>query len=326
MIRFISLQTEELQMIIDSPYAKAKEWLKKNNYPFTDYFTLTKSDYSFENGGHYGVEIPVINSFQSLKKTIYWLEHHDVYCDRFNETKGTFLLPRNEIKDMLSLCHEKNVGITFSLSPRPEYEPKAAFYRTAFGLEQGRQINSNEAIAYAIEEAITLSELGCRGLIVYDIGLLNVLYEMRQTGHLPKDLLFKASSHCMVSNPLIAKVFQTHGADSVTMIHDVSLPVLQETRKLCPSLLLDISVDSYADKGGFIRFAEIANLIQVASPIMLKLGASAQCNPYDEINEANIKLRASRVMVALEHVKNMIPDAKRINLDNKFRCIPSMNV
>lgn len=313
-------------MEMNSTSLRAKKWLHDNNYPFTDYAPFNKSAHSFENEGLYGVEIPVINSFDTLNKTIYWLEHYQVRCDRFNETKGTWLLSKNELKDMLSLCYEKKIGITFSLSPRPEYDPKAAFYRTSFGLEQGRQINNHDAFSYAIEEAIELAELGCRGLIVYDIGLLYILSKMRSEGVLPKDLLFKISSHCMITNPFIAKIFHLHGADSVTMVHDVSLSVLQESRKLCPGLLLDVSIDAYHDKGGFIRYAELSQIVQLASPVILKLGASAQGNPYDTITDDTIKLRAYRAMIGLEHLKKALPEAKQINIDNKFRCVPIKNL
>lgn len=302
---------------------RGKKWLRQNGFPFTDHLPLIKSKYAFENGALFGIEIPVVNSFEILEKTIYWLDHYGLHCDRFNETKGSFLLSDNEIKKMLSLCSERQIGITFSLSPRPEYDIKASFYRSNFGMEQCRRLNNNDAIAYSIEEALRLADLGCRGLVIYDIGVLSLLYEMRNQGALPVDMIFKASSHCMATNPLIAKILHLHGADSITVVHDASLVVLQEMRRLCPALVLDVPIDVYSDKGGYIRFNDIADIVQVAAPVILKLGASAQNNPYDPVNDAIIKARVQRAVVAIEHLNRVLNDITFLNVSNRHRCLPS---
>lgn len=302
----------------------AKTWLKSNNFPYTDYLTPTASPHRFADGSSYGIEIPVINSLEILEKTLHWLKKYKLDCNRFNETKGTFLLPDDEIKNMLALCAENNIGITFSLSPRPEYDVNASFYRSSFGKEQCRRVNNNNAIAFAVEEAMRLTELGCRGLIVYDIGILNILNIMRHQGKLPKDTKFKASSHCMASNPMIAKILHENGADSVTMLHDLQLSVLQETRRVNPQLIQDVPIDVYSDKGGFIRFTEIAEIVQVCAPVILKLGASAQNNPYDSISEHTIKTRVQRAAVAIEHLKRTLPEAKQLSSVEGFSCLPKI--
>lgn len=249
--------------------------------PFSDSTPLHKSTQTFENGGLYGIEIPVINSLEILEKTVQSLEKDNVICNRFNETKGAFLLPDSEILAMLEICREKQIGMVFSLGPRPEYDIKASFYRSKFGLEQCRRLNNIDAIAASLEEALRLAALGCRGLIVYDMGVLYLLNEMRKQKKLPNNMMFKASSHCMTTNPFIAKILHDNGADSVTVVHDASLVVLQEMRQIAPDLLLDVPIDVYGDKGGYIRYNELAEIVQIGAPVMLKLGASAQNNPYD---------------------------------------------
>lgn len=286
--------------------SRAKKWLANKNYPFSDIVPLETSRERFENQAWFGVEMPVINSLKVLEATIHWLEHYGVSCSRFNETKGSFLLPDAEIKAMLALCEEKGIGITFALSPRPEYDINAAFYRSKFGMEQCRRLNNNEAIAASLEEAIRLADLGCRGIIVYDIAVLSLLSEMRKEGLLPKDIWFKASSHCMATSPFVAKLLQAQGADSITVIHDTSLSMLQAMRKICPGLVLDVPIDTYADKGGFIRYNELAEIIQIGSPVFLKIGASAQNNPYDVVGDATVKTRVKRLAAAVDHIKRVL--------------------
>ncbi|MFT3742201.1 MAG: U32 family peptidase [Gammaproteobacteria bacterium] len=222
---------------------------------------------------------------------------------------------------MLQLCFEKKIGMLFALSPRPEYDVKSSFYRSEFGLEQGRRINNNKAISDSIEEAIRLAELGCRGIIVYDIGVLRILSKMRTEGVLPSTLKFKASSHCMAANPMIAKILQENGADSITTIHDASLATLQEMRRICPGLILDVPTDVYAAKGGYIRFNELAEIVQIASPVMLKMGASAQNHPYDMVSDEIIHSRVKRIMVGLQHLNRIISQNQQMGNSCNMKCL-----
>lgn len=303
----------------------AKQWLKMHGYPYTDQAPLQRSHQSFANNGLYGIEVPVVNSMEMLESAIKWLNYFDISCNRFNETKGSFLLSNSEISEMLALCHEMKVGMIFALSPRPEYDTKSSFYRSKFGLEQARCINNLDAISYSIDEAMRLAELGCRGLVVYDIGVLSILSEMRKMGNLPADMYFKASSHCMASNPMIVKIIHDLGADSVTTIHDASLVVLQEMRRICPSVILDVPIDVYSDKGGYLRFNEISEIVQCASPVMLKIGASAQKNPYDIVSDEVMKQRIHRVKIGVEHLDRAFGSkVPRLNFQDRSCCLPAI--
>ncbi len=301
----------------------ATKWLQDNQYPSSDNIKIEESKQSFDNGATYGIEIPVINSFSVLKKTISSLSDYNLQCDRFNETKGVFLLSDSEISDMLALCRESNIGITFSLSARPEYDVSSSFYKSAFGMEQCRKLNNMRSISATLDEACRLATLGCRGLIVYDIGVLSLLNQMRTDGLLPSDMYFKASSHCMATNPFITQLLFQQGANSVTTVHDASISILQQTRKLCGNNhILDIPIDVYADKGGFIRFNEIADIILTSSPCILKLGASAQKNPYNHVGDDIVKERVRRAALAHEHLVRQLGDDIKKPIPDYHKCLP----
>lgn len=213
--------------------------------------------------------------------------------------------------------------MVFSTGPRPEYDRKSSFYRSDFGLEQGRRLNNNDAIAYTIEEVFKLTELGCRGIVVYDIGVLTILKDLRAKKVIPSDVLFIASTHCMVTNPLIASVYANNGADQLVVLHDVGLPVLQEMRRLLPSsVLLCLPIDVYSAKGGFIHYCEIPEIVQIASPILLKLGASAQQHPYEEVNDNVVKKRIERILVGLQCLHHSNLAISEISENSKYWCVP----
>ena len=167
-----------------------------------------------------------------------------------------------------------------------------------------------------------LVDLGCRGINVYDIGVLRVLARLRAQGLIPSDVMFKTSSHCMPTNPMLAQIFKENGADSITTAHDLGLPVLQEMRRLAPGLVLDIPTDVYKSKGGFVRFYELAELVQTTAPMFLKMGASAQGHPYEAVKESTIAERVRRVAVGLEHLERNLTVKSRISASSQLRCVP----
>jgi hypothetical protein len=304
--------------------SRAVKWLKERELPYSDGLEIVESTSEFDGGGVYGVEIPAINTFDNLSLAVRLLKERDVYCTRFNETHGSHLLTDSELIEMLALCKEEGYGLVVGLGPRPEYDVKASFYRTKFGLEQGRQLNNNDAIAQSVEEAMRLSELGCTGFVVYDIGLLSILKRMRSEGAINAKMMFKTSSHCMASNSMISKNFADLGADSITTMHDLGLPVIAEMRKQNPDLVLDIPTDVYASKGGFIRFYELADFVAAGAPIFLKMGASVQGDPYDKIGSDLIRARISRVATGQEMLKRFKPDLPRITKASRHVCLPSL--
>ncbi|MFF5019989.1 hypothetical protein [Streptomyces sp. NPDC001165] len=302
--------------------SRARDWLRGQDLPYSDEIELHPSGLEFEGGGHYGVEVPVVNNFKVLELTLAGLQEQGVPVTRFNETLGAFLLSDSEIRDMLDLCHENGVGMVFALGPRPEYDRKAAFYRGGFGASQGRRVNNNDALAVSAEEAIRLTEMGCRGLISYDLGVIRMLSDMRAAGVLPDDLVIKSSSHCIVSNPFTAKVYAENGANSVTTTHDLGLTVLQEIRKAAPDLLIDVPIDVYGTKGGFLRFYEVPELVQICAPMMLKMGASAQSHPHDPVGPETVRARVQRIALGLAALAKSGFDAQYINEKSPHRCLP----
>jgi hypothetical protein len=299
-------------------------WLETKGYPTVDDRPPTISEASFSTGGHYGVEVPVINSMACLEATLEAIRAAKIRVTRFNETVGAFLLSDGEILEMLAACREANIGITMSLGPRPEYDVRASFYRSEFGLEQGRRLNNNDAIRVCCDEAIRLAELGARGLIAYDLGVITVLAEMRADGLLPADLTIKASSHCMVTNQYIARVHAQAGADSVTTVHDLSAVMLGDIRAINPGLCLDVPTDAYKSKGGYIRFHELAGILVAAAPVILKMGASAQGHPYDSIGNTTYAKRIDRVARGLEVLDQTLSGHEMVGAEDPIAAIPAL--
>ncbi len=303
---------------------EANRYLEMYDIALTDQMNLTTSKEIYNGGGQYGVEIPVINTFSTLKNTINAIESLGIYVTRFNETHGSMLLSDSEITNMLSLCQEKGYGMVIGLGPRPEYDIKGSFYRSQFGLEMGRRNNNLDAIRCSVEEALRLAKLGCRGITVYDPGVLRLLNKMRNDGFLPEDIMFKTSTHAMATNQFIVQMYAENGANSVTTAHDLGLAMIRDIRKHNPGVALDVPIDVYKTKGGFIRFHELVEIIQVSSPVMLKMGASSQDHPYDSVSNEKAFERVKRVAIGLEILNLKNNTFTKISKTNPHCCLPKV--
>ncbi|AIT62851.1 U32 family peptidase [Coxiella burnetii] len=305
--------------------ARARKWLQTHSYPYSDEIPLTPSLKEVEGGGHYALEIPAVTSLEMVETIIRLLKAAGIEKAVLGETHGSFLLTDSEIKEMLSCCAEAGFGMIFSPGPRPEYYRKATFYRSQFGIEQGRRLNNNDAIACTVEDVFKLTDFGCRGIVIYDLGILKILNEMRTKQVLPNDLILVASTHCTISNSVTASVFANLGADQIVALHDVGLSVLQDMRRLLPSsVTLSVPIDTYETKGGFIRYYEIPEILQIASPVFLKLGASAQAHPYNPVSEGMLKKRIERVVLGVEQLKKSNLAVKEMSPISKRWCLPQI--
>jgi hypothetical protein len=132
-----------------------------------------------------------------------------------------------------------------------------------------------ENVVRAVEDVRRAADLGVRGFLVYDEGLLMLLSQLREAGELPARTIFKASVHLGCANPLSARVYENLGADTINPVPDLDLGMLGAMRAAvsCP---LDLFSDTAEQAGGLLRTHEVADFVCVAAPVYLKCGAISQ--------------------------------------------------
>ena len=75
------------------------------------------------------------------------------------------------------------MGMVLSVGPRAIYDT-GAFVRSKNGARIGYRLRGMENIVHALEDVLRAVDLGIRGFMVYDEGLLHVLNEMRRDSKL----------------------------------------------------------------------------------------------------------------------------------------------
>lgn len=185
----------------------------------------------------------------------------------------------------------------------------------------GYRLRGIDQVSRAIEDVKRVVELGGRGFLVYDAGLLWVLNEMRKVGELPKNVTFKLSAHCGHGNPASFKVLEMLGADSINPTRDLQLPMISAIRQAV-KVPIDIHVDNPPASGGFIRTYESPEFVRIGSPTHLKTGNSVMPahGTLPSTNEG--KRMAEQAWLCVHIVKKYYPQAIQSKAGAKGLAIP----
>lgn len=298
-----------------------QEVLDMLDYPTGDDITCATSKSQFTAGGQYGIEIPSVNNLEILESLICFADQLKIPIDRIVECRGIFRLPDDEIKQMVRVCMKRQIGFIMSVGPRAIYDT-GSFAKSKNGARIGYRLRGMKNIVHALQDVRRAVELGVRGFMVYDEGLLHLLKQMREKGELPVSSVFKFSVHACCSNPVSAKLFEGVGADTINPIPDLDIPMLASIRQTvsCP---LDVFTDTSSDAGGLLRTYDVPEFIRVASPVYLKCGSVSQQNQNHLPSQAELLERVKQVRCVVEVIERYIPDALPVNKNERTLAIPS---
>jgi len=288
-------------------FDKTREFLVKLGLPAGDAFDLPTSEKRFPDGAHFRIEVPTMNTAVAVKALLEEAERLGITINRVDETYGSFRHTVEELKEYIAICKHYGVELNLSTGPRAAYDTSATRMS-----EQGRviayRLRGQEQIVRAIEDIKRIADLGCRGALVYDEGLLWVLNEMRKAGELPKNMRFKNSAHNGQGNPTSFKLLQDLGADSINPVRDLSLPMLAALRQAV-DVPLDLHTDNPPGSGGFIRVYEAPEMVRVAAPVYLKTGNSVIAGHGQLTTAQNGIDMARQASIVIEMVKKYYPEA-----------------
>jgi len=277
----------------ETKFSLEKFGIKEPNH---DYISSKR----FADGSQYRFEVPGIQSPSALESIISSCEDKDIKIHRTTQTKGIMLLTDNEIEEMVSLANGSKIDLFLSVGPRAVYDTSA----TAQSKEGSRiayRLRGYDNLVYAIEDVKRAVNLGVRGIVLYDEGLLWALAKMRENGELPHDTKFKLSAHAGAGNPASAKLFQEIGLDSFNPVRDLSPPMIASIREAI-DIPIDLHTENPKSTGGFIRHYEVPEIIKIATPVYLKTGGSVAKHHAWDTTDEEAKQRIKQV----ELVKNMI--------------------
>jgi len=284
---------------------KTKNSLKKLGFDEISHDYISKK--RFSDGSQYKFEVPGIQNPAALNSLISSCEEHDVKIHRVTQTKGIMLLTDEEIEEMVRLAKSNRLDLFLSVGPRAIYDTSATA-QTKEGSRIGYRLRGYDNLVYAIEDVKRALELGVRGIVLYDEGLLFVLAKMRKNGEIAPDTKFKLSAHAGAANPASAKLFESIGLDSFNPVRDLSISMIGSIRNSI-DIPIDIHTENPKSTGGFIRHYEVPEMIKVASPVYLKTGGSVAKHHSWDTTAHEAKQRIKQVNLVKNVIDKYYPEA-----------------
>jgi hypothetical protein len=289
---------------ISSRADRARGVLTSLGHRATEAYDLPDSPLRFPDGAHYRVEIPSVEGPASLRAVFDEADRRSVVVHRVSSGSGIMLATDEEIREMVALCADRGVELSLFVGPRGTWDA-AAQSRTPTGAAQGLRHEGIEQLVFAMEDLLRADELGVRGALVADEGLLLLAGQMKRSGLLHADFVVKASVQLMASNPVSVRLMQDLGADTYNVPPGLSLPRLASIRASV-QIPLDMYVESPDSLGGFVRHHEMPELVRTLAPIYVKFGLRNHVDVYpsgthlDALNVALARERVRRAQLGLQ--------------------------
>jgi hypothetical protein len=305
---------------------KAHDLLSGLGLPARDLSELPDSEKRFPDGAQYRVEIPSVEGPRVLEAVIEESRGRGVLLHRVSQGSGIMLLADAEISEMCAMAREAGLELSLFVGPRASWETGATAVSGA-GKVLGAQHRGQDQLAYALEDVLRGVDLGLRGVLIADAGLLWVIRDLKERGELPEDLVVKVSVQLAAANAAAVKAMEDLGAGTYNVPTDLSLAQLAAIRA-ATSLPLDVYVEVPDDFGGFVRHYEIPDLVRVASPVVVKFGLRNAPNIYPSGTHLEAtavalgKERVRRAEIRLAMLERYYPDAEATEKGATFPGIP----
>ncbi|WXG43556.1 MAG: hypothetical protein WED04_05870 [Promethearchaeati archaeon SRVP18_Atabeyarchaeia-1] len=243
---------------------------QKLGIPGRDLYELTKSKKSFPDGCNYRIEISGIERPSTLEALIDESEKRDVPVHRvIGMVMGATLLSEKELEEFAELAAAAKIEVIATPGPRSLWDTGRQI-ATPEGVLSGMRFRGADQLSYVVYEIKKLIEVGFRGFLVIDEGLLWLLKELKRIGEIPKEVKFKVSVFAGHASPASAKLLESLGADTFNPLADLSLPQLGSLRSAC-DIPLDIFAILFDSFGGFNRFYDCPEIVRVCSPVYFKI-------------------------------------------------------
>ncbi len=292
---------------------ETRNFLEKLNLPSGDLYTLPDSTTRFPDGAHYRIEIPSVEGPNVLKAVLEEADMLDVNLQRISQGSGIMMLTDEEIHEMMKLGADAQIEVSLFVGPRAAWDTGAQITAGA-GKNLGARLRGMNQVVYAAEDLKRGAALGLRSALVADEGLLWLGNEMKKSGELPADFVFKISVQMGAANPISVRWMEELGAGTYNVPTDLSLPQLAAIRQTI-TMPLDIYVEVPDDFGGFVRHYEVPEMIRLTAPVYVKLGIRNAPNIYPSgvhVEDTAIKLgreRVHRAALVQDIIRRYYPEA-----------------
>jgi hypothetical protein len=313
-------------MVSLKSYQKVRKALEKIGLPGQDAYDLPTSEKRFPDGAGYRIEISGVERPQVLEALIDESEKRDIPCHRLiSVVMGATLLDDKELRQFAQMAYDAKMEVILTPGPRVSWDIGRQVV-TPEGALSGMRFRGADKLVEVIADIKRGIELGFRGFLVIDEGLLWVLNKLKEIGEIPKDITFKVSIFAGHASPAGGKLLEQLGAGSFNPVADLSVPQLAAIRQ-ATDFPIDIHIVLMPSFGGYNRFYDAPEITRCVQPVYYKFEPGPSMGLYTPWSSVQGLCDLAREKVKwAEIVRNIIQDnykeAKLSKLGPKDLAIP----
>jgi Peptidase family U32 len=232
--------------------------------------TCQASQATFPDGAHFRIEIPSVEGPAVLRTVVAEAARRSITVNRVSQGSGAMLLSSAELAEMATIAADNGIEVSLFVGPREEWDIGRAASAPDGQVFAGR-LRGTRQLRYAVDDIARAAELGIRGFLIADPGLLKLVTGLQADGQLPASIVWKVSAVLAPSNPLSFLLLEQLGASTINVPSDLTLGQIAEMRA-SSRLPIDLYVETPDAMGGVVRGHEAAEMIRVAAPMYTKFG------------------------------------------------------
>ena len=275
-----------------------KEYLRKMGLPSQDNYELPTSGKTFPDGAHFRTE-ELPTTVEQYEKMFALCQKLGFTVNRITDTRGVMFDSDRDILCKLELAREH--GSEVLMCPGAGEQPYDISQQAEIHAIVEGKVRGMDQVVNTLSSLSRAAELGCRGFVMYDEGVIMIALKMREEGKLPPDIKFKISANVSVANAAGIKFWfdLLKSQDEINPIRDLTLPMIAAMRQVA-----DNPLDVHIFHGARVsRIMDAPEIVRVGSPVYLK---NARFGPGITVEDRT--LQCFRV---IESIKRYYPEAKQ---------------
>jgi hypothetical protein len=292
-----------------------QKMLEDVGIPGRDAYDLPDSPKRFPDGAHYRMEISGVERPQVLEALVDEMGKRKIPIHRLISTvMGSTLLDDAELKDFAQIAADADVEVIITPGPRSAWDVGRQLVTPEGGLS-GLRYRGSDQLTFVIAEYLRCIDLGFKGFLCIDEGLLWLVSQLKEKGHIPEDVVFKVSIFAGHASAAGGKALEMLGASTFNPLGDLSLPQLASIRQAI-DIPLDLHIYLSDSFGGFNRFYEGSEMARVCAPCYFKIepgpalaaGGGAMYRPWTSVDflagQARDKVKYAQIIHELIQASN----------------------
>jgi hypothetical protein len=266
-------------------FKRAREMIEAvSGIQAVDYYDLPTSGKRFEDGKDIRLELSGAEGLKPCRTAIDEALELGVPLHKFIfDVGGSTNRTEAELIESAQLAEEYKIEVIVVPEPRPTGDIGRQV-ATPEGIISGLGLRGADMTKYYVADILRYIDMGFRGFLVWDVGVLRLLNQLRLQGYIPKDVTFKVSIFAGAANPWNVQALQYYGANTVNPVADLTLPQLASIRQAV-DIPIDFHVELWKSMGGFNRLFEAWEVARILSPVYFKIEPGPDLAMYSSWSE-----------------------------------------